>query len=390
MDFQRKIFLGLILAFVSVCRHHECASYRQLSQRGHGSEGQPEAAKLARIKLSRSTKLDSLETLSRSLDIFRERDGQTTSSIDLNSLLVGSVGIGKPVQEFRFVIDTTSPLMWVASVNCTNCGNKRRYNSSASTTYTEDGTPVKTDEEAGFISIDQISLGNTIVKNQSFIEMTKLAEVSVSSPYDGLLSLGYKSANPLQQMVDQKLIDHAVFSIYQNAKGGEIVFGGVDEKHFVSPINWVKNADKSTWSFNMDRITLKHKADPDSEDVTVCSKGCKADIYSSLPYIIGPLDQVQKINEALGAELSGDIFIMPDCDLSKLSNLVLTINSEEYEIKPEQYIVKAERDGKEICISSFLPLPLFNNEWFIGSSIIGHIYTAFDFENESIGFAHSK
>lgn len=397
MEFQGKICLVLVLAFVSLCHHYECASYRQSRQRGHGTGDGPETTKLARVKLSRGIKLDSLETLSRSLDVLRERDAQSTKSIDLNSLLVGLVGIGNPVQEFRVVFDTTSPLMWVPSLNCTNCADKRRYNSSASTTYIKDGTPIQSDEDSGFLSIDQVSLGNIIIKNQSFEEATKIAEIAISSPYDGLLSLGFESltkqgtVNPLIQMVNQKLIDHAVFSIYQNAKGGEITFGGVDENHFTGPINWVENVDPSMWSFKMEGITLKHNANPDSQDVTVCANGCRADIYSSFPYIVGPLDEVLQINEALGAEASDDsAFIMPDCDLSKLSNLVLTINSEKYEFTPEQYILKAEKDGKIVCISSLVAAPLINNEWFIGTSIVGHVYTVFDYENKLIGFAQAK
>lgn len=388
--------LILVFALSSVIYVCQCASYKQVFTQ-HGDHP-VHPARVARIKLARGDRLDSFEALSQSHSSFRNEHTEARKPFGLNSHLVGSVGIGNPVQEFKFVFDTVYANMWIPSLNCSNCGAKKRYNSSASSTHIDDGTFIQTGWDSGFRSIDQVSFGDVVIKNQTFAEMTRIQNNFEGTPYDGLFCLGYDFTaqedvvTPLRQMLNQKLIDHEVFSIYQNSTGGEIVFGGFDTNHFEGLISWLPNADLVDWSFRMDSMTLKQSEI--SKEVTVCKNGCKVNIYTYYPYIIGPPDEVMLINQAMGAQVDEDddsIFVLPNCDLSKLANLVFTINFTQYEFKPEQYVQRVEKAGKVICVSSLHAVNLmFPQEWFIGSSVIGHIYTAFDYENRLVGFAHTK
>lgn len=144
----------------------------------------------------------------------------------MNSQLVGTVGVGTPPQEFKLIFETAYANMFIPSVKCTNCGDKKRYNSSASSTYIEDGTYIQIGRDAGFRSIDRVILGDIVIENQTFAEMTKLEADFVPIPYDGLFCLGVDFAaqedvvTPLRQMVNQKLIDREISSIYQISTGG--------------------------------------------------------------------------------------------------------------------------------------------------------------------------
>lgn len=141
-------------------------------------------------------------------------------------------------------------------------------------------------------------------------------------------------------MLNQKSIDREIFSIYQNSMGGEITFGGYDQKYFDGMIWFYPSADLNNWAFRMDSSSIKHNSvgESDSEVAKVCVHGCKFNIYTYLPFILGSPEEVKTINEAIGAELDGDdesMFTLPSCDLSELPNLVFTVECLHYELTPE-------------------------------------------------------
>lgn len=406
MTFKLISRLILIAGLLSLCHQYYCSPHKQISKHGLLSKIKNKArtttGNLVRVGLSKNEEPYTFEALSRSHRILRETNIKERKPIGLDSQLTGTVGIGTPPQEFKLVFDTTYSNMWVPSLNCTNCGNKKRYNNSASTSYIKDGAPIQTGWDLGFRSIDQLSFGDIVIKNQSFIEMTTIQSEFIPEPFDGLFCLGYDMGaqedvvTPLREMVNQKLIDHEIFSIYQNSTGGEITFGGWDRKYFDSLIWFYPSADLNNWAFRMDSLSLKHDGHkPGSEVAKVCVNGCKVAIYTLLPFIMGPPEEVRTINEAIGAELDEDdesLFVLPSCDLSKLPNLVFTIEYTDYELTPEQYIQKVKKNDRIICVSSLhaiIPY-IHRNEWFIGTSVIGHIYTVFDSEIRSIGFAHAR
>lgn len=400
MAAQKQNRLLLIIAVLSFSQLIDCGTYKKLSaEYGDRRTKNQAETKLVRMKLSKSDKLDSFEDFSRSRNSFQDEDMETRPPFGLNSQLIGLVEIGTPAQKFRLIFDTTYANVWIPTLECVNCGNKRRYNSSASSTYIKDGREIFLGwGHIGFRSIDQIAFGGATIKNLTFAEMLKIDDRFVSTPYDGLFCLAFDwdaqedVVTPLRQMLDQGLIEHEIFSIYQNATGGEIIFGGYDEDHMKGFVSWVPSLDLINWAFQMDRMTLRKSSI--SDQVTVCSNGCEVRIYTYLPYIRGPPNEVMLINQAIGAEVDEDddsLFVLPNCDLSKLPNLALQIYSTDFELTPEQYVQKVQKGGQIICVSTLravqLPSP---TGYHIGSSVIGNIYTIFDSEHRALGFAHTK
>lgn len=75
--------------------------------------------------------------------------------------------------------------------------------------------------------------------------------------------------------------------------GGELIFGGTDEKHykgdfFYSPIN------SGMWAISMDHIVLGK--------AKFCPNGCKALVDPSTSFIIGPKKDIETINEVITSE----------------------------------------------------------------------------------------
>lgn len=403
MGYRQLIWLILVLTLVLSCHLCECASHSKRVASQNRVRNDADEARLVRLKLARINELDSFEALSRSGEIVRASlQSKVYQPLGLNTQMVAVIGIGVPLQEFRLFIDTFWANMWVASTSCDNCGSQRRYNSSASATYIKDGRPIELGWNYGFRSIDQVVVGDIIIKNQTFAEIDHSVPNYFRVPCDGLFGLAFDDViqqhivSPLRQMLNQGSIAEEVFSIYQNSTGGEIVFGGTDASHYKGAIHYQPNQepDDVRWGFKIDSISLEQgRGGAGFERTIVCADGCIAHVYTRLPFIIGPPEDVAAINEAMGAQVDEDddsIFVLPDCDLSKLSNLTFSISSIEFELSPEVYVQKVQKGGDIICVSSFRVVYPNTPFWFVGSSFVGHIYTVFDYSNKRMGFARSN
>ncbi|PWA89419.1 cyprosin [Artemisia annua] len=205
----------------------------------------------------------------------------------------GEIGVGTPPQKFTVIFDTGSSNLWVPSAKCyfsMACLFHSKYKSSQSSTYMKNGMVCMsfniscdvywasivnifvsnsgksaaiqygTGSISGFFSQDSITLGDLVVKKQDFIEATKEPGVTfLAAKFDGILGLGFQEisvgdAVPVwYKMVEQGLVQEPVFSFWLNRnveenEGGELVFGGVDAKHF-------KGDHTSTWVMSLLVIT---------------------------------------------------------------------------------------------------------------------------------------
>ena len=83
----------------------------------------------------------------------------------------------------QVVYDTGSSSLWVSGVNCVSddCGPKR-YNSDDSSSYTEDGKDFNIEyglgSVSGYSAVDNVGLGDVIVKQQLFGVGVKVAHNS--------------------------------------------------------------------------------------------------------------------------------------------------------------------------------------------------------------------
>ncbi|KAK6913599.1 Peptidase family A1 domain [Dillenia turbinata] len=234
----------------------------------------------------------------------------------LNTQYYGEIGIGSPSQSFNVVFDTGSSNLWVPSSKCyfsISCYLHSRYSSRLSSTYTKIGKSCKirygTGSISGFFSQDNLQVGDFMVKDQVFIEVTRegfLTSLLVAK-FDGVLGLGFPDISVGQampiwyNMEQQGLLNQQIFSFWLNRnpeskEGGEIVFGGVDWRHFKGDHTYVPVIQTGYWEIEVGDFLIADSS------TGFCRGGCAAVLSSGTSLLAGPTAIVTQINHAIGAE----------------------------------------------------------------------------------------
>ncbi|XP_052205288.1 cyprosin-like [Diospyros lotus] len=227
----------------------------------------------------------------------------------------GEIGIGSPPQKFTVIFDTGSSNLWVPSSKCIfsiACLFHSKYKHSKSSTYHKVGKHCAirygSGSVSGFLSQDNVEVGGVVVKDQVFMEATKEGSLTfVAAQFDGILGLGFQEISvgdvvPFwYNMVEQGLAKEKVFSFWLNRdpdakEGGEIVFGGVDPKHFKGEHTYIPITQKGYWQFEMEDFLIANRS------TGFCEGGCAAIVDSGTSLLAGPTTVVTQINYAIGAE----------------------------------------------------------------------------------------
>ncbi|XP_048141135.1 aspartic proteinase-like isoform X2 [Rhodamnia argentea] len=248
----------------------------------------------------------------------RRGDAQQPDIVALKNYLdaqyYGEIGIGTPPQKFTVIFDTGSANLWVPSSKCylsVACFFHSKYQSIRSSTYKRNGKPASiqygTGAISGFFSNDNVQVGDLVVKDQEFIEATREPSLTfMVAKFDGIVGLGFQEisvgdAVPLwYNMMKQGLVKEPVFSFWLNSnpeeeEGGELVFGGVDPKHFKGKHIYVPVTKKGYWQFAMGDVLIGDKP------TGYCAGGCAAIADSGTSLLAGPSTVIAMINHAIGA-----------------------------------------------------------------------------------------
>ena len=234
----------------------------------------------------------------------------------------GTIEIGNPRQSFQVVFDTGSSNLWVPSSKCgflqIPCDLHAKFDSEASTTYEEDGSAFAiqygSGSLSGFLSKDDVKVGDIVVKGQRFAEATKEPGIAfLFAKFDGILGLGFDAISVdrvkpvFYNMMEQKLIDAPLFSFWLNRTttedgtpsvvGGELVFGGSDPAHYIGEHTYVPVTRDAYWQIKMDDFKIAGRS------IGACdaNKGCQVIADTGTSLLAGPVETITKINEFIGA-----------------------------------------------------------------------------------------
>jgi len=332
----------------------------------------------------------------------------------------GPITIGTPGQPFTVIFDTGSANLWVPSTKCDPkpgsgfaCLNHNQYHSENSTTWTEDGTRFEiqygTGSMVGFQSIDNVDIapttGGLIAYQATFAEAVEEPGITfVAAMFDGIMGLSYPTisvngATPIyNQLMENGDVDSGVFAFWIHREssqgglevGGEIAWGGVNQERFVGEypdaFNWHPVTRRAYWEIDIGSIDVI-----DLDVVEACPNGCTAIVDSGTSLITGPTRMTDRINKAIGAiEFVAGQWLVVCRRIKSMPDIRFRIDGIDYTMKPEDYVLVIEDQGQTQCISAFMGLDMpesYGEFWILGDAFMGKWYTAFDFDNDRVGFA---
>jgi len=311
----------------------------------------------------------------------------------------GPITIGTPAQEFNVLFDTISSNLWIPSKQCRHpaCQLHSKYDSSASSSYVENGTTIALSIVSGIVSEDTVTIGTAVAKGQLFAEALEVAEAAfVAAKFDGILGLAFPTIavngiQPVfQTLFEDKQVKENLFSFYLNRDasatvGGELNFGGIDTEHFSGNLTYHQVVWETYWTLYIDSVKYN------GADTETCKGNCKAAIDSGTSLIAGPTAAATKLNTLIGAtHIYGPEYIVDCGKISTLGDVTFTINGKAYPLGGKDYVLQETEMGETICMSGFMGMDIQDGMWILGDIFMGRYYTVFDFENKQVGFAPAK
>ncbi|WFD34273.1 saccharopepsin [Malassezia cuniculi] len=316
----------------------------------------------------------------------------------MNAQYFAEIELGTPAQTFSVILDTGSSNLWIPSESCTSiaCFLHRRYDHAQSSTYQKNGSEFKiqygSGSMSGFVSNDVLRIGDLVIKGQDFAEATSEPGLAFAfGRFDGILGLGYDTISvngivpPFYQMVNQGLLDKAVFAFYlgdSDSNGGEVTFGGVNPEHYKGRITYAPVRRRGYWEVALDKIAFGE------EELELKHTGAAIDTGTSL--IAMPTDVAEILNKEIGAQRSWSGQYTLDCDKVKdLPPLTFYFDGKPYAINGTDYVLNLQGT----CVSAFMgmdmPAPV-GPLWIIGDVFLRRFYTVYDLERDAVGFAPAK
>ncbi|KAI0448223.1 aspartic peptidase domain-containing protein [Xylaria telfairii] len=328
-----------------------------------------------------------------------EKDHPLPISNFMNAQYFSEISIGTPPQDFKVILDTGSSNLWVPSQSCGSiaCFLHSKYDSSSSSTYKQNGTEFEirygSGSLSGFVSQDDVTIGDLKIKGQDFAEATSEPGLAFAfGRFDGILGMGFDrlSVNgivpPFYQLINQKLIDEPVFAFYLNSESGsddsEVVFGGVDKDHYTGKITEIPLRRKAYWEVDLDSISFG------GETAELDNTGVILDTGTSL--IALPTDLAELLNKEMGAKKGFNGQYSVDCAArDSLPDVTFKLSGYDFSITPYDYILEVSGS----CISTFMgmdfPAPV-GPLAILGDAFLRKWYSIYDLGKGTVGLAKAK
>ncbi|XP_078402444.1 gastricsin-like [Cetorhinus maximus] len=318
----------------------------------------------------------------------------------INNFYYGSITIGTPPRSFEVLFDTGSSNLWVPSIYCNSpaCRNHKRYNPNLSSTFKTRGQSFSiaygSGSLTGYFGYDTINVAGISIPNQEFgLSMSEPGTAFEYSKFGGILGLAYPrlsaggATTVFDSMMHDNLVSSPMFSVYLGREsssqiGGEVTFGGVDDKLYTGEIVWVPVLQELYWLIPMQTVLLDGQP-------TFCTQGCQAMVDTGTSLLTAPNQELKQLLQRIGAYQDKYGEYVVNCDtVGNLPSLTFVINGVDLTIPASAYILQSQG----VCVvgfeSTYLPAPTENGPfWILGDVFLREFYSIYDRGNNRMGFA---
>ena len=248
------------------------------------------------------------------------------------------------------------------------------------------------------MSKDKVCAAGICIDDQPFAEATnERGYLFIIAEFDGILGMAFKSLSVgglptfFDNLLKQGKIEAPVFSFWLNpdwnhlTNSGLLILGGIDQSLYEGQLRYINLLDEAFWNVRMNRVIVG------SNSFTVCANGCKAIFDTGTSMIAGPMEEINAINQAIGAKfdpVSG--YVTLECSsVSHLPEIRFNLGGQNYALMSKDYILIVYENLKKYCVSGFMGIERANT-WVLGGIFMGKYYTVFDAANNVVGLALAK
>ncbi|CAJ1457595.1 unnamed protein product [Effrenium voratum] len=326
----------------------------------------------------------------------------------LNAQYAGEIEVGSPGQRIKVLFDTGSSDLWVPTYQGLEgqglSGLHSGFAPNKSETFQEGSRSFFFQYGSGGVSgrfgFDDVSIGNLKIKNFSFAQVDDVRGLgsmytSAMSVFDGVLGLGFDNlafgGSPLVQvLINSRQLKEPVFGFYLgDQEDGQLVLGGVDEKHFEGKFHFLPVVSTAYWQVLLDDIKVHPLASAKSQSLRG-SSGNKmlplapskhAIVDSGTSMLVGPKAEVAAMANKLGATWMGGLWVM---DCATIPAVTFVLGGKDYELAGDDLVM--ERNG-DLCLLGLQSAEGFTPHWVLGNVFMRKFYVQFDWERMRIGLA---
>ncbi|KAF9320709.1 hypothetical protein BG003_005160 [Podila horticola] len=342
---------------------------------------------------------------------YLQKRASTTSpltNIEQDLIYTIPFSLGTPAQSFNVIIDTGSPVTWVASSACSasGCSKTQKFNCAASSSCKNLNTPfnasyVSGQGVAGDYVADVYTIGS--LKFTGAAGIVNVDNAELPGTVDGIMGLWYYaqgSAVPILNVLkNTTALDQNMIGIYlessatnKNAPGGEITFGGVNTARFTGSVTYTDCLPGRPWTIPLNSVNVNGKA------ISIPT-GTKATIDSGTTAMLMSKTAADAINSAIPGAVQApnaqNAWFLPCTGSAPVTftfgQFTATIPYKDFAMQST-----AQRTSTGMFCQSAAMFPVGQmssiDEWLIGDTFLKNVYSVFDFENNAsnggrIGFA---
>ncbi|KAJ7224259.1 acid protease [Mycena pura] len=330
------------------------------------------------------------------------------TNLGADSSYFGSLAIGTPAVSFDVILDTGSADLWVAGSTCTEgCSSVPTFESSASSSFTDKGTPFSitygSGAAQGVLAADTVQMAGFSVSNQIFAVCDQVTDKLLQNPVSGLLGLAWQAisssgATPFWQTLasgdswDSPVMAFQFTRFLNQSKaqnletGGSFTMGFVNSTLYKGDIEYIDmpTSTNSYWILPITAINVQ------GNSISVDSgTESYAAIDTGTTLVGGPENQIAAIyaqipNSEPGTGDTEGYYLYP-CDTSV--TVTLSFGGSTWSISPADF--QLQEIGGGTCVGSFFALTTGNSapSWIVGDTFLKNVYSVFRYNPASIGFA---
>jgi hypothetical protein len=205
---------------------------------------------------------------------------------------------------------------------------------------------------------------------------------------DGILGLAFSSISvggvpaPMDALVTSGALTVPTFAFYlgggSNGVNSELVFGGVDEKHYTGDFTYVNLNAETYWQVKLADVQVGGSSIGDLGTSNVI-------VDSGTSLIAGPQNSIETVMQQLGAQQTQQGLYVVSCS-GNVPQVTFQIGEgASFDLNIQDLTL--EKQGDE-CLLGVQPTPP-GAPWILGDVFMRAYYVTFDWGNKRMGFAKS-